>query len=447
MSTAKLFMDNQEIEEFLYESLTSDSLYVFGEEDHEIGLCPYISFYIYHREDDYNSVADSAITLCEKFRAFADEPIELLWKDETQDWLPAGDPRLPLAPRPQARKCFDDREVFILGGTDQANTVTTPRWAYSGLVDWKGMSYSYLKFTFRHKWYTQNKLCWHAFVRECIEQLQPEQCYSGFEVGNGGFNIVGAYECDVLERICADYLYGMDIDHPSKMAFHSFMYDKDDPIYAPEACEDLPPDMHYVDPTDLGAGIRTPTWCFILSPYWMKRLGKTEAQVRAELKHPDIEITTIEYEKGPHNPDGLPALWIRLGELDLHPVDKGIPEVLVMASRLIRPIRCDQLKLLTLAPWDDDPNPRFDYDSSIRWMRRFDEDSDWPDAARRAGPSSLKRPNVPAGEPCPETGWWFTPAKADSRRYFKQGETMPDVGGDYGATFWQWSPDQSAPSL
>lgn len=61
--------------------------------------------------------------------------------------------------------------------------------------------------------------------------------------------------------------------------------------------------------------------------------------------------------------------------------------------------------------------------------------------------ASRSRPNVPAGQPCPETGWWFTPAKEHSRRYFKQGETMPDVGGDYGTTFWQWSPDQAAPTL
>lgn len=58
-----------------------------------------------------------------------------------------------------------------------------------------------------------------------------------------------------------------------------------------------------------------------------------------------------------------------------------------------------------------------------------------------------RRPNVPAGSPCPEAGWWFTAAQTDSRRYFKQGETMPSLGGDYGLTFWQWSPDQSAPKL
>ncbi|NMG29890.1 hypothetical protein [Aromatoleum evansii] len=58
-----------------------------------------------------------------------------------------------------------------------------------------------------------------------------------------------------------------------------------------------------------------------------------------------------------------------------------------------------------------------------------------------------RHPNVPAGQPCPEAGWWFTPAQANSRRWFKQAEIMPALGGDYGDTFWQWSPDQSAPRL
>jgi hypothetical protein len=43
-----------------------------------------------------------------------------------------------------------------------------------------------------------------------------------------------------------------------------------------------------------------------------------------------------------------------------------------------------------------------------------------------------------AGQPCPRTGLWFTPARVDSRRQFAVGEVMPEVGGDYGATIWQW---------
>lgn len=307
------------------------------------------------------------------------------------------------------------------------------------------MRYSRLKLTFRHKWYRRNRAQWQSFVKACIAQLQPEHCYSGFEVGNGGFNILGAYEADVLERICADYVYGMDIDHPMRMGFHSFCYHRGDALFHPEALEGIDRLENYTSPSNLGAGLRTPTWCFLLSPFWLAKLGKTEADVRAELDDPRIEVTAIPYAAGPHNPNAEPALWIRLGELDLHPVENGLPDHLVKASRLIRPIRCDHLNLLTLDPWSDDPNPRFDYESSLRWMRRFDEDSDWPNAEKRkaaAPDSGTARLRCEAGQPCPKAGYWLTPAKADSRRFFNQGETMPSLGGDYGDTIWQWDDNQ-----
>jgi hypothetical protein len=62
-------------------------------------------------------------------------------------------------------------------------------------------------------------------------------------------------------------------------------------------------------------------------------------------------------------------------------------------------------------------------------------------------PATTTRLNVAASQPCPETGWWFTPAQTNSRRFFKEGAIMPALDSDYGATFWQWSPDQSAPTL
>ena len=43
-----------------------------------------------------------------------------------------------------------------------------------------------------------------------------------------------------------------------------------------------------------------------------------------------------------------------------------------------------------------------------------------------------------AGQPCPQAGYWFTPARTNSRRSFRSGELMPEVGGDYGVTIWQW---------
>ncbi|MDH5823496.1 hypothetical protein QFW77_10915 [Luteimonas sp. RD2P54] len=67
-----------------------------------------------------------------------------------------------------------------------------------------------------------------------------------------------------------------------------------------------------------------------------------------------------------------------------------------------------------------------------------------------AGTGEVAEPKsrVPAGEPVPQSGFWHTPARAGSRRYFKQGDTFPKIeGSDYGATFWMWSSDQSDPKL
>lgn len=52
-------------------------------------------------------------------------------------------------------------------------------------------------------------------------------------------------------------------------------------------------------------------------------------------------------------------------------------------------------------------------------------------------------PRVKAAQLCPETGFYFTPARADSRRLFKQGDVMPDLDAEYGTTIWQWDAEQS----
>jgi len=55
---------------------------------------------------------------------------------------------------------------------------------------------------------------------------------------------------------------------------------------------------------------------------------------------------------------------------------------------------------------------------------------------------------VAAGHAVPQSGWWFTPASQGSRRYFKQDDRFAEIeGSSYGATFWQWSQDQSGPKL
>lgn len=54
-----------------------------------------------------------------------------------------------------------------------------------------------------------------------------------------------------------------------------------------------------------------------------------------------------------------------------------------------------------------------------------------------------KLSRVAGGTPCPNAGYWMTPAKLNSRRFFEAGEIMPIFSeSTYGETFWQWSLDQ-----
>lgn len=60
-------------------------------------------------------------------------------------------------------------------------------------------------------------------------------------------------------------------------------------------------------------------------------------------------------------------------------------------------------------------------------------------AAAAVEPSERLR--CEAGQPCPRTGMWSTPA-AQGSRTFQQGQVMPEMNSDYGMTIWQWSTNQ-----
>ena len=58
--------------------------------------------------------------------------------------------------------------------------------------------------------------------------------------------------------------------------------------------------------------------------------------------------------------------------------------------------------------------------------------------------AELVRLRITGGQPCPQAGYWLTPAKENSRRHFKLDEVMPIFSDSaYGGTIWQWSEDQS----
>ena len=117
---------------------------------------------------------------------------------------------------------------------------------------------------------------------------------------------------------------------------------------------------------------------------------------------------------------------------------------MIIANELIKPIRCDNLKLTTLDAWDDDPNPRFDAVSSKQWIARFDSDSIWPELKRVEQKEHLeeKVEIVAAGGKCPYAGYWFTVAKVHSRQYFKEGDIFPDFESDWVDVYWQFDDEE-----
>ncbi|AMW78306.1 hypothetical protein AMD27_05040 [Acinetobacter sp. TGL-Y2] len=50
--------------------------------------------------------------------------------------------------------------------------------------------------------------------------------------------------------------------------------------------------------------------------------------------------------------------------------------------------------------------------------------------------------SIKAGEKCPQKGYWFTVAKENSRQYFKQGDTLPNVKSDWGDVHWQFDGEE-----
>ena len=428
MSTSETFLSDEEIFE-LIRDIPNDTSIIYGEEDQEFGVCPYITFYIYHQEDEVEAIANQIIDLYEEFEnEIINKPFKLRYrksKSGASAWKKAEKWRqtreeLIIQMHQSYKKYF----YYFIAATTGDSPSQSARWVFNAQIcDNNAFSYSSLKLSFGDKWYREHKTQWYGFVQKCLTKLNSIQAYSGYEIGSAAtFNLVSP-EFETVERIFSDYFYGLDIDHPNMNSSHN---DPDGFIYT----------------SSLAAGVRTPTWCFLLSPYWLEKLGLGEEQIREKLNDPRIEITKlidpIDSEKF--------SLWIRLGELSLYPVEEGVPDLLVMANELIKPIRCNDLKLTTLDTWDDDPNPRFDIENSPQWIARFDQDSEWPEGKRviinNNPPKAPVRLSFQAGEICPRSGYWFTVAKINSRQYFNEGEVFPNFKNNWGVVYWQFAGEE-----
>ncbi|MDD0801482.1 MULTISPECIES: type VI immunity family protein [Acinetobacter] len=428
MSTVTPYLTEEEQVEWIEEIKATDKLWVTGDEGEDAyGIGPYVSFYVYHSVEEAPQLITKFIELFNEFNQMKNEewthfihPIkDVFIKAEKAEALLAD---LDAICQRQYQKTDS---VYFTATVSDDTEISSAVWSYSmTIAERPYMRYSHLKMNFRYAWYIAsqaNKEKWHRFVERCIDKLKPRHAYSGFEIAQAASMHLGSYEINSLEKIVAQAFYGVDIDHPDFNGTHD------------HARID-----GYIDYQRLGSGIRTPVWSFLLDPYWITKLEKTVEEIRTYFsRFSDIKIKEIEY------PENQTGLWIRLGELSMYPVEDGVPVLPVYANALIKPIRCDELKLVGYAQWDDDPNEHLSYEEGIAWMCRFDEDSSWPEGKRVSKVSNLsleeEKLKVKGGEPCPQTGYWQTPARPDLRQYFEQGDILPTFSElDWGEVYWYW---------
>lgn len=257
--------------------------------------------------------------------------------------------------------------------------------------------------------------------------------------GYGGLSPILAYSYHRYmpqEWALAERFSGLEIDSTS----HT-LNERYDPVsYEGESRDDLTAVYDHLEP-----GAKVGRWGYIKGVNWYTVLGEPfierlggEAALRHALDRPDIHIERV----------GA-CVMVRAGDFPrLGAPEEGLPEPYVFVNRVLRVLRDPKPDALhTYIP--DLPNANAT--NARAWAARFD----LPDAPplpetpavvpQPAAKPEPQRQSVPGGSPCPEAGWWQTPAKAGSRRHFEQGEIMPDVkGSSWGATYWVKSDEDDA---
>ncbi|UEP40317.1 type VI immunity family protein [Burkholderia sp. B21-005] len=235
------------------------------------------------------------------------------------------------------------------------------------------------------------------------------------------------------EWVLAERFSGLDIDSTAHLQKQEY-----DPVsYEGESRDDLTASYDHLHP-----GAKVARWGFIKGVNWYTILGELfierlggEAVIREKLDRPDIHIERANA-----------CLMIRAGNFPrLGAPEEGLPEPYVFVNSVLRVLRDPKPDALhTYIP----DLPSADTKNARRWVARFD----LPDAPPIPDPPTIvpqpvkcepARQSVRGGSPCPEAGWWHTPAKAGSRRYFEVGEIMPVIeGSQWGTTNWHWSPTE-----
>ncbi|WP_244182743.1 DUF3396 domain-containing protein [Pseudomonas floridensis] len=158
--------------------------------------------------------------------------------------------------------------------------------------------------------------------------------------------------------------------------------------------------------------IKGVSWYTVLGESFVRRLGSSD-RLRAQLSgYSDIVFHA--YSAG---------LMIRAGRVpELGDRGRPAPVSYVAVNKAIKPIRLQDTG--NLHPYLA-PGLGFTEETTAHWFARFDEKAPQP---------------VEAGRACPRAGYWFSNARARSRRFFNESEIMPTFEHLKGKkTQWFWA--------
>ena len=303
------------------------------------------------------------------------------------------------------------------GFTSEKAITDSPEFALSSKVRLANNTedYNNLRFDFTLTWWRSQQVAFGRFLRETARQLGAEQGYMGLGFARP-LDLGASADIEGLEYQLAQHFYGLDIEQPFWNGFEN------------SKTRGLP----------LG-GMRPLVWAGLVGGPWLQKLGGADALVNAlrHDAHPAIRTEVL-------NPD---QVWIEVGdEPQIHPVTEPVPADLAFVAKVMRPARGEELSLSGMARWDDDDDMVFTPTESRRWLKRFDDDSDWPTPEIRQPPQTPEAPSRTAtlsalpGEPCPKDGLWFAPHLGMKEVNMRQGDPMPsmDEAGRSGSVIWYW---------
>lgn len=290
---------------------------------------------------------------------------------------------------------------------------------------------SFLKFSVPMELVTQpeGQAQYEHFLHYVCEQLDVRGGY-------GGLSAVTAYDYhkwQAQEWAIAERFSGIEVD-----ACAHFGREEYDPISylgeSTDAMTALYPGLHPGAKVGRWGFIKGVNWYTLLSDVFIERLGGEDA-LRAALDRDDIRIERINH-----------CVLVRAGPFPrLGAPEEGLPEPYVFVNSVLRVLRNPKPDGLHLY---DPQLENADNKNAGAWQARFD----LPDAPPiPETPTIVPQPvnrepgrqSVRGGSACPEAGFWHTPAKAGSRRYFEAGEIMPVIeGSSWGTTHWHWSPNE-----